>query len=591
MRTTSAAALAICAIAAGCARHNGASTSTSGPTNPSSNALLSALSMSDAQLDRAFDPQSFFYGATAPFSSQNTTVTPTAQDPAATIVIRGAQVVSGQPSQAWPLAQGTTRFDVQVTAEDGVTQQTYSVDVVRQPPGGTGSSGIEYVKPDLPGAFDQFGSAMAISGNTMVVGAPAESSCATGVNGDVTDNGCPNSGAAYVFVYDPATGWTQQAYLKASNTDAGDRFGTQVAIDGDIAAISAPFEDSCSSDPSDNSCADAGAVYLFRRNGTTWSQIGYVKGAGIDAGDEFGAALALDGSTLAVGAPGDDASGRGIGADPADNGSVDSGAVHLFAVTSTGPALVAYIKSSNSDLGDEFGKALALHGDRLLVGAPNEGSAPTAGPMDNSIDRAGAAYVFDRSGGILSEVAILKAHNAGPIDRLGYRVALDGDTAVAAGPFEDSSDVLVGGAGNDDNTFDSGAIYTFEAAAGWQETNYVKALNPDPDDCIGIGLAAENGALLGGAPKEASAASGLDGDATDNSLPGAGAAYLYLRDGANLDFAHYVKAPNPDPNDRFGITCALANGVLFVGASGEASDGSSPQDNSAPFAGAVYVYR
>ena len=84
---------------------------------------------------------------------------------------------------------------------------------------------------------DEFGYTVAVSGNTVVVGAWGQNSASTGVN--APDIGTAlDSGAAYIFVRD-GTNWTQQAYLKASNTDAGDSFGGRVAISGDAVVVGA----------------------------------------------------------------------------------------------------------------------------------------------------------------------------------------------------------------------------------------------------------------------------------------------------------------------------------------------------------------
>ena len=98
-----------------------------------------------------------------------------------------------------------------------------------------------YVKASNTGGGDQFGISVAISGDTVVVGAFGEDSDATGVNGDQTDDSADSAGAAYVFVRNGAT-WTQQAYLKASNTETGDVFGGSVAISGDTVVVGANFE-------------------------------------------------------------------------------------------------------------------------------------------------------------------------------------------------------------------------------------------------------------------------------------------------------------------------------------------------------------
>ena len=117
---------------------------------------------------------------------------------------------------------------------------------------------------------DQFGWSVALSGDTLAVGAPFESSATTGVNGDQADNNAPGAGAVYVFVRSGST-WAQQAYLKASNTEARDVFGRSVALSGDTLAVGASWEDSAATgvngDQADNSFATdaysgSGAVYV-----------------------------------------------------------------------------------------------------------------------------------------------------------------------------------------------------------------------------------------------------------------------------------------------------------------------------------------
>lgn len=115
---------------------------------------------------------------------------------------------------------------------------------------------------------DQFGSALAISGDTLAVGAYGEDSKATGVNGDEGE-GATGAGAVYLFLREKAQ-WTQKAYIKASNTGAGDTFGLSVALSGDTLAIGAPGEASRATGinampgQDDDSSSQAGAIYVFR---------------------------------------------------------------------------------------------------------------------------------------------------------------------------------------------------------------------------------------------------------------------------------------------------------------------------------------
>ena len=162
-----------------------------------------------------------------------------------------------------------------------------------------------YVKASNTGAADFFGWSVAISGDTVVVGAPGEDSSATGVNGDETNNSASAAGAAYVFTRS-AGAWSQQAYLKASYTWPDDNFGWSVAVSGDTVVVGAYREDSLATGVNgnqiDNSATDAGAAYVFTRSAGAWSQQAYVKASNTGAGDRFGWSVAIDADTVVVGA-------------------------------------------------------------------------------------------------------------------------------------------------------------------------------------------------------------------------------------------------------------------------------------------------
>jgi FG-GAP repeat len=265
-----------------------------------------------------------------------------------------------------------------------------------------------YVKASNTGTLDQFGNAAALSGDgqTLVIGANGEDSVATGINGNQPDDSASNSGAVYIFA-STAGAWSQQAYVKASNTGPEDRFGERVALssDGNMLVIAAPREDSSSSGVNgnqiDETAADAGAVYLFTRSASVWSQQAYIKASNTDAADQFGSAIAVsgDGSTLAVGASGERSSAIGVGGNQTDNSAEIAGAVYLFSRTSGTWSQQAYVKASNSEQFDFFGAAVALNsdGNTLVVGAPGEDSrSPGIGgnQADNTAQLAGAAYLY-----------------------------------------------------------------------------------------------------------------------------------------------------------------------------------------------------
>jgi hypothetical protein len=204
-------------------------------------------------------------------------------------------------------------------------------------PGGTWSQEA-YLKASTMQLDDLFGWSVALSadGNTLAATAFGEDSAATGVNGDQSDNSADAAGAVYVFARSGST-WSQQAYIKASNTEGSDGFGSvALSADGNTLAVAATLEDGgvtgIDGNQADNSAASAGAVYLYTRSGATWSQQAYVKASNTGAIDNFGGSVALstDGNTLAVGVRNEDSAATGIGGDQANNSATNSGAVYLY---------------------------------------------------------------------------------------------------------------------------------------------------------------------------------------------------------------------------------------------------------------------
>jgi hypothetical protein len=214
------------------------------------------------------------------------------------------------------------------------------------PRGGTRPTGEPR---DLKRPGDEFGLSVAMSGDTLAVGAPNESSCATGINGDQTNSAhfpgepCYLAGAVYVFTRANGT-WAHQAYIKASNTETSDQFGWRVALSGDTLAVTALYEHSCArginGDQTNNDCPNGGgAVYVFTRANGVWSQQAYLKAinTGVAVNGGFGYSLALDGETLAVGSYTDSSCATGINGDPfADCGIPTGAATSLCGPTASG---------------------------------------------------------------------------------------------------------------------------------------------------------------------------------------------------------------------------------------------------------------
>lgn len=474
---------------------------------------------------------------------------------------------------------------------------------------------IGYVKASNTDSSDTFGTAVALSadGSTLAVGAPAEDSSATGVNGSQASNGAAQAGAVYVFVATQA-GWVQQAYIKASNTETGDTFGSVVALsgNGDTLAVGAPTEDGSAAGVNGsegNGLNDVGAAYLFRRNGTVWTQAAYIKASNPDSDDLFGDSLALaaDGRTLAVGATLEDGGSFGINGNQASNSSQASGAVYVFTELAGTWSQQAYIKASNADASDFFGYDLALSadGDTLAVGAYGEDGASTGingSQISNAVTGSGAVYLFTRSGGAWSQQAYIKASNANANDLFGYSVALNanGRTLAVGSRFEDSNAVGVDGNQADNSAVDSGAVYVFVLNVGtWEQQAYLKTSNTDIDDAFGsaIALSADGNYLLAGAVGERGLSAGLDGVQTDNSgAANLGAAYLFRRSAGTWSQVRYIKAALPAVSPIFSqaVTISGDAGTIAIGAWGERSAATGVNgniaDNTLTSAGAVFLY-
>jgi hypothetical protein len=245
------------------------------------------------------------------------------------------------------------------------------------------------------------GSRITVNGTAVVSGQASQA---------ITLNPGPNAVTVVVTSADGVTTKTyavtanllsQEAYIKASNTGAGDNFGFSVSLSGDTLAVGAYLEASnatgINGNEADNSAIGSGAVYVFTRAGTTWTQQAYIKASNTDANDFFGTSVSLSGDTLAVGAYGEDSNATGTNGSEEDNSAPDSGAVYVFTRAGMTWTQQAYIKASNTDASDFFGWSVSLSGDTLAVGTLYEASNATGingNQADNSALNSGAVYVL-----------------------------------------------------------------------------------------------------------------------------------------------------------------------------------------------------
>jgi tartrate dehydratase beta subunit/fumarate hydratase class I family protein len=492
------------------------------------------------------------------------------------------------------------------------------------------------VKASNPHAGDHFGNggtllgdSVAISGdgNTLAVGAPNESSGATGINGNQSDASIYSAGAVYVYTRRNGTSpWTQQAYVKASNPQISAEFGHVVTLsaDGNTMAVSAYFEASAargvSGNQADDSIPQAGAVYVFVRRGGAWAQQAYIKAsntgeAGTEGnfgdGDQFGFSLSLsdDGSTIAVGANAEDSSATGMNGNQADNSMQSAGAVYVFTRTGATWAQQAYVKSANTAGNAQFGYSVALSADGNTLAASAFDDAGSSrvinGPYDRMRNGSGAVYVFTRAGGTWTQQAYLKASNAEGNDSLGVIVSIsdDGQTVAAGSLDEDCLATGVNPTQPCDNDLKSdtsaGAAYVFvRSGTTWTQQAFIKASNTGKEDWFAsrLQLSGDGNTLAASAQLEDSAAQGINGRQDDDSAQEAGAVYVFMRTGTTWAQKSYVKSSNNEAFDEFGCSVALSRDgrIMAVGARGEDSAArginGNQADNSVKEAGAVYIF-
>jgi len=469
-----------------------------------------------------------------------------------------------------------------------------------------------------------WGVAISGDGNTVAIGAPHESSAASGVNGKQNDTSLGDSGAVYVFVKN-GTGWRQQAYLKASNPQMESEFGHVVSLsaDGNTLAVSAQFEASnakgVNGNQSDRSIPQAGAVYVFTRTGSTWTQQAYVKASNTGEagtadtfgdGDQFGASMSLsdDGATLAVGAIAEDGGSAGINGNQADNSMASAGAVYIFTRTGSMWAQQAYIKAANPDPADMFGYSVSLSADgsTLAAGSYDEGGSSRGinGPYDNMRRGSGAVYVFARTGSTWAQQAYIKASNAEAGDSLGVNVSIsdDGNTLLASSLDEDCQATGVNPPGCDNDRADdisTGAAYVFvRNGTTWTQQAFLKASNTGANDWFGsrASLSGDGNTAALGASLEDSSGKGVNGKQDDDAAPESGAVYVFTRTGTTWSQKYYVKSSNAQAYDEFGGSVALSRDGRSMVAAAHAEDGGSKgvggnqADNSVMDSGAVYLF-
>jgi hypothetical protein len=344
---------------------------------------------------------------------------------------------------------------------------------------------VDRLEASVPDNSGYFGSAIAIDGDTAVIGS-------YGWEGKI--------GAAYVFVREMGS-WVEQAKLGDLAGSSLDNFGCSVAIDGDTVAVGAYGDD--------NAGEDRGSVFVFTRSGTVWSEEAKLT-LNVQVDDDwFGYRVAISGDTLVASA-----------LEPIAGPPNETGSAYVFNRTGSFWSEDQKLNGSGGVDDRNFGNSIQLEPGTLVIGSQR---------ADHSgLDNAGAVYVFAESGGTWTEIQKLTASDAAVDDGFGAGVALAGDTMVVGADLASVASV-----------YRAGTAYVFEDVAGtWVEGFKLIASSPESEARLGFSVAATPEIALVGAPWT---------DSVVPPAAGAGAACFY--DHASYIFADHLESGTTDSWD------------------------------------------
>jgi hypothetical protein len=346
---------------------------------------------------------------------------------------------------------------------------------------------------------DRFGSSVEINSNDAIVGAYFD---------DVSSQS--NAGSAYVFVLSGST-WSQQARLTASDAQQDDEFGYSVSIDGDYAIVGAHKEDT--------NGAEAGAAYVFYRSGTSWSQQQKLTPGDAAADDYFGKSVSIEGEYAIIGAPGKN-SGQGfsyifkrsgtswsqmtkVGATGSNKlgwsvsismphvimgaygTNTNTGAAHIYELVGSSWYGRGALTASDGLTYDLFGVSVAIDGDYAICGASGN---------DAVYPGAGAAYIVEKPGTgwtTMTETQKITASDAESADNFGSKVSVDGDYVIVSSPDDD------------DNGIASGSAYVFKRGSStWSEVAKLTASDGVAQDYFAWSVSVSGNSVLVGAYAE-----------------------------------------------------------------------------------------
>jgi uncharacterized repeat protein (TIGR01451 family) len=376
-------------------------------------------------------------------------------------------------------------------------------------------------------ASDLFGSAVAISGDTIVVGAPF----------DDTPSGV-DAGSAYVFVRSGTT-WSEQQKLLAADGGTDDTFGSTVSISADTVLAGAPTHAAPAG-------VNSGAAYAYVRSGTTWSEQQELVAPDGAPGDLFGCSVAVSADTAVAGACNDDTPG-----------GAEAGSAWVFLRSGTTWAPQQHLMASDAAPSDAFGCSVAVSGDTAVAGACG-GEGPVGGADT------GSAYVFVRAGVLWTEQQELSAFDVGSSASFGFSTSISGDTVVVGARYADTA----GGV-------DAGAAYVFvRSGTTWTQEQKLLPSDGAAGDFFGTSVSVSGDTVAVGASSA---------DTPGGFGFNTGAAYVFARAGTTWTLEQKLRSPDSAAIDLFGSSVSLSGETLVVGAWSDDTLG-------APDSGAVYVF-
>jgi len=305
---------------------------------------------------------------------------------------------------------------------------------------------------EAPNSDDGYG-VIAVSGNTLVVGA------ATDVTNGVT------GGAVYVYVRDGHT-WSLQQKLFASDRANFDQFGIAVDIVGDTIVVGAHGDN--------DEGFQTGAVYVFRRNGTTWTEEQKLKASDAAPDSAFGSSVALSEQTIAIGAPSE------------SSGALSSGAVYVFVNDGTSWQQQGKIKANSAMNNQQLGSTVSVSGDTIVAAAPGELIGEPADDFNNVLSK-GAVYIFDRTGTSWDHQKRFFERDRNRTGGFAVRAAIDGDTIIVGDPTYDAGARF------------TGAVYVFERKGnGWSLKHTLAANDGQFLQAMGFSIAVSGDTVIAG---------------------------------------------------------------------------------------------